>query len=64
MRDLYIFIGPTRMVEKYKEDIERLRREGIDVLIMKNEEVATPRLRTPIRTFVGHWELDNFFGKT
>jgi hypothetical protein len=59
---ILVFIGPGKTVQEYSEQIEKLRNEGMVVLVIVNEEVASPRLKTPLWTYVGRAEIDRFLG--
>jgi hypothetical protein len=59
---ILIFIGSGEAVQHYRNQIENLRKEGMVVLVIVNEEVASPTLITPVWTYVGEAELDRFLG--
>jgi NAD-dependent SIR2 family protein deacetylase len=59
---ILIFIGSSEAVQHYRNQIEDLRKEGMVVLVIVNEEVASPTLITPMWTYVGKAELDRFLG--
>jgi histidyl-tRNA synthetase len=57
-----VFSGSSAAVQHYHKQIEDLRKKGITVWVIVNEEIASPRLRTPAWTYIGKAELNRFLG--
>jgi hypothetical protein len=57
-----VFSGSSEAVQHYRNKIEELRKKGMTVWVIVNEEIASPRLRTPAWTYIGKAEINRFLG--